>query len=239
MQISIPSLMMGHRSDMTAENMIASAPSKHSEQSLVEDDTTVSTRTAESKLILDTESSLSSAQDDDDITASHDEATEETEAVVDVETQFARMVVKKAVRFSTIQIKEYPIIVGDNPSVCRGVPITIDWTPLSEMQCSVDDYEEQRPKPRSTTELCMPSSRRADLLIRLGFSRQEVNKGTKAANIVRGRRRRTQETMKLSSGHETLERITRATLNATLRRGKKSKERVFLKRSGVSASSRR
>lgn len=34
---------------------------------------------------------------------------------------------RKLVAFSTIEIREYPMTVGDNPSVSRGVPVTIEW----------------------------------------------------------------------------------------------------------------
>jgi hypothetical protein len=136
----------------------------------------------------------------------------------------------RRVTFSTLEIREYPICVGDNPAVSIGVPITIQWTHDGESIFSVEDYEEQRPTPRTMLQLRMPSRCRADLLKRLGFSRTDVMEGTKHANIARNRRKRTRETLKFQPAHEFLERARRATLNATLKRAAKRKEKEFLHR---------
>lgn len=134
----------------------------------------------------------------------------------------------KKVSFSTLQIREYPICVGDNPAVTRGVPITIDWIHDSEVVCSLEEYEEVRPISRSMLELRMPNCCRVNSLRRLGFSRLEISEGTKKANITRYRRKRTCETLALSPVQEMLERAKRGTLNATFRRGAKRKERKMM-----------
>jgi hypothetical protein len=134
----------------------------------------------------------------------------------------------KKVSFSTLQIREYPICVGDNPAVTMGVPITIDWIHDSEVVCTVEEYEEVRPISRSMLELRMPNRCRVNLLRRLGFSRLEILEGTKQANITRYRRKRTCETLALSPVQEMLERAKRGTLNATFRRGAKRKERKMM-----------
>ena len=134
----------------------------------------------------------------------------------------------RTVSFSTLAMREYPIIVGQNPAVMLGAPLTIDWTYGGEVTCSVDDYEKTRPKPRSMIELRIPASMRNDILKRSGYSRNEIMAGIKQANIGRNRRQRTKETMGLSSIEETMEIVTRAVLNVTLRRQRKKKEREFL-----------
>jgi hypothetical protein len=133
-----------------------------------------------------------------------------------------------SVCFSTIEIKEYPIIAGDNPAVTIGAPITIDWIPFSDEKCTVDDYEERRPSPRSMVELRMPSTYRMQLLRSLGFTREEVQKCIKAANITRNHRSRTNETMALFRAQESLEMMTRAMLNVTFRRTAKKREKLIM-----------
>ena len=134
----------------------------------------------------------------------------------------------RTVSFSTLEMREYPIIVGENPGVTMGVPLTIGWEHASEIRCSVDDYENSRPKPRSMIELRIPSSMRSEILKRSGFTRNEIMAGIKRANIGRKKRTRTKEMMGLSSIEESVELIVRALLNATIRRRRKRLEREFL-----------
>ena len=77
-------------------------------------------------------------------------------------------------------------------------------------------------------QLKMPSRHREDLLRRLGYSRRDIMEGTKEANIARGRRKRTMETMTLAPAQELLELARRATLNATVKRASKKKEREMM-----------
>jgi hypothetical protein len=67
------------------------------------------------------------------------------------------------------------------------------------------------------------------MLRRAGFSRSEIQEGVKQANLARNRRKRTIETLKLAAFHEFAEDIKRSTFNAFFKRGKKKKERRFLK----------
>lgn len=137
---------------------------------------------------------------------------------------------KDKVSFSKIYIREYPIIVGDNPSIMTGVPITIDWVHVSEINFEIDEYEELKPESRTMAQLRMPSSCRNGILQRQGFSSSDIKRGLRQANIIKGQRRRTAEGESLSSVHEVTERIKRATLNATFRRKQKTKERELLSR---------
>ncbi|KAL3928021.1 MAG: hypothetical protein SGBAC_012828, partial [Bacillariaceae sp.] len=89
---------------------------------------------------------------------------------------------KSAVGFANIHIREYPIIVGDNPSIMTGTPITIDWKHVDEFDCSIDDYEQQKPKSRNMLELRLPARNRDEILKGQGFSLKERQGGTKAAN---------------------------------------------------------
>jgi hypothetical protein len=136
----------------------------------------------------------------------------------------------RKISFSTIEVREYPIIPGANPASFAGVPVTIGWTPVEAATLTVEEYESNKPEARTMVELRMPPCYRDDLLRRLGFSRSEILSSLKTANIVRNQRRRTSETMQLARTQEALEKVKRATLNATVLRGKKSQERKLLQR---------
>ena len=54
----------------------------------------------------------------------------------------------KCVSFDKVQIRFYPIIMGDNPSCCcLGPPLQIDFKHFKQVDCPLDKYESQR-KPR-------------------------------------------------------------------------------------------
>jgi len=133
------------------------------------------------------------------------------------------------VSFSQIQIREYPMIVGDNPSILTGVPVTIDWEHVEEMEFQLEDYEAARVQPpRSMVELRMPASHRDAILKNQGFSLAERNQGKKWANITKHHRKRTSATMALSEVAEAVENAKRATKNATWGRKRKQQERKYL-----------
>jgi hypothetical protein len=48
---------------------------------------------------------------------------------------------KKAVSFGLVHIREYNRVVGDNPSVCSGPPVSIGWDFVQKQASPVDVYE--------------------------------------------------------------------------------------------------
>mmetsp|Transcript_5601 Transcript_5601/g.13537 ORF Transcript_5601/g.13537 Transcript_5601/m.13537 type:complete len:433 (+) Transcript_5601:292-1590(+) len=161
----------------------------------------------------------------------------------------------RGVRFGNITIHELPMIVGDNPAVSVGPPVTIGWMPPvssssysnygqsdddksnaaeSAIVVSLDNYEKQRPVPRNRSQLRMPSSYRTELLRRQGFSRREIMEGSKQAAILRYRRKRTIELMHFTPAIEVVERVRRGILNVTVKRSAKVAERQMLSKFVVS-----
>ena len=143
---------------------------------------------------------------------------------------------RKKVKFTNIEIREYPICVGNNPAGTLGVPITIDWTHDGELTCPLDMYEENKPTPRTMAELRIPSKRRDEMLKQLGFSAREIMEGKRNATIGRNQRKKTNNTFNLAPYQEFLEMSIRATKNATIRRGAKKKERELLATFGLKDS---
>ena len=69
---------------------------------------------------------------------------------------------KKAVSFGLIQVREYNRVVGDNPTVRAGPPMSIGWEFVQKQDVPVDDYEKLKP-PR-TSDFRMGSFTRKILL---------------------------------------------------------------------------
>jgi hypothetical protein len=83
---------------------------------------------------------------------------------------------RKRVSFSDVHVIEFPIELGDNPSVTRGCPLTLGWDVLSRTSYDVDTYESIRPidQRRSVKNLRISPSRRTQILLDQGHSLQEI-----------------------------------------------------------------
>lgn len=104
-----------------------------------------------------------------------------------------------SVRFNTVEFREYPIVLGDNPSTSSGPPIGIGWEfDTTTLVSDVDSYEARRDGDggeerrgtlrRSKSELRIPREVRDYMLVRSGYSRQEIRSATQEAKKERDRR---------------------------------------------------
>lgn len=93
----------------------------------------------------------------------------------------------KSVSFGSVVVNEHPIIVGCNPAVSSGVPITIGWYSVSKTEMSLQQYEGMREHERVSHRALLRQHplERFVLLQNLGFSRQELHKAELAANAIR------------------------------------------------------
>ena len=134
------------------------------------------------------------------------------------------------VNFTTVEIQEYPIIPGDNPSVSTGVPLTIDWMPLNKNAYDFEEYEQAVEETRRTcrAEIRVPPSRRMEVLRQLGVSRGEIQEVIKAVNAARKQRQRTNELLGLAPAQFAIERLSSAVKNATVKRSEKRTEKALL-----------
>ena len=95
----------------------------------------------------------------------------------------------KSVRFSSVDIRDYSLCIGDNPSVSRGVPISLDWDYDEEHSHDINNYEHSRFGDRRESEaLKLPSLQRVQVLKKLGYSRGEINEQVKEVVKVKQKR---------------------------------------------------
>ncbi len=136
---------------------------------------------------------------------------------------------KKGIVFAKVEIREYPIIVGDHPGGGKGVPLTIDWHTVHTMSWDLDQYEHVRvPHRRKMQEMRMAAGRREKILKDLGFSRKEILWGLKSANIVRNLRRKTNDLQHLDRMHEQMEVVCRKIKNIVTFGRLKRREKKYL-----------
>eukprot|EP00934_Nitzschia_sp_Nitz4_P005591 Nitzschia sp. Nitz4//scaffold321_size20361//8383//8937//NITZ4_008684-RA/size20361-processed-gene-0.31-mRNA-1//1//CDS//3329547778//5581//frame0 len=80
---------------------------------------------------------------------------------------------KRRVSFGRVDICEHAIILGDNPSVLDGPPVTIAWKCHKRETMSVDEFEMRN--VNSDDDLCLSPEQRILLLLRAGFSADDIN----------------------------------------------------------------
>jgi len=98
---------------------------------------------------------------------------------------------RRSTSFSTLEIREYAITLGDNPGGAQGPPISLDWE-YDEDQTKLiplEAYEDSRSPRRKRSEMHMAENlRRWRLLREKGYTLKEMNRATKAAESVRKQR---------------------------------------------------
>jgi len=76
---------------------------------------------------------------------------------------------KRSVQFSTIEVRDYDMILGDHPCCSYGPPITIDWDYLEYEPIDVNEYELHHPPRRALREMSMNYYTRKRMLANAGY----------------------------------------------------------------------
>ncbi|CAJ1934023.1 unnamed protein product [Cylindrotheca closterium] len=101
------------------------------------------------------------------------------------------------VSFGKIEIREYGMVLGDNPSTSSGPSVELDWETQSKFTIdTVDQYESMKPRRREMKQLAMPSEFRMQLLVNSGYSLREIRTTIDDRNSLR---RKTEFSNKVSN----------------------------------------
>ena len=97
---------------------------------------------------------------------------------------------RNAVSFSTLEVRYYPIILGDNPEsgATNGAPISISWEYFDVMTIPIDCYELYRKPQKTRCQLIKTPYSRKQLLMRIGFSESSIDKRILEMKIIRKQR---------------------------------------------------
>jgi hypothetical protein len=132
------------------------------------------------------------------------------------------------IRWKSVEIREHPIIIGDNPSVMKGVPITIDWIPTACVCLDLDAYEDQKER-RHINQIIMNAADREELLMNghRKYNRSALLRAQRQASIDRNNRRLTNQAKRWDSVHERMETISHTLQRLLGVRQSKQSERAF------------
>ena len=126
------------------------------------------------------------------------------------QTKTSSSSMKRTTSFSTLEIREYHITIGDNPGGRNGPPISLDWDycEKSTVRVKIDEYEEMRPPRRARHEMYMSGSIRMWTLMKeLGYSLRDIESAAKEADSVRKKRHKS---IKYSNVHNLKYKVAKA-----------------------------
>lgn len=119
----------------------------------------------------------------------------------------------KVVGFDSVEFREYPRVLSDNPSTSSGPPIGLGWRydPKETILLDLDSYEACREDTRRTKrELAIPSYFRENMLREAGYSRSEIKAAMKTATKVKQKRRSSIEHQKFDPLVERIETVKKS-----------------------------
>lgn len=131
-----------------------------------------------------------------------------------------------SVSFSTIEIRSYERVLGDNPSCSHGPAVSIGWQYEPDpITVELDEYEYYRSDDRlDGTALVLSRSEREDLLRELGYSRSAIADAVRTNVKIKNNRRQTVHNLPVARFEEVAESARRKLKRVVLRKGKKDEE---------------
>ena len=131
-----------------------------------------------------------------------------------------------SVSFSTIEIRSYERVLGDNLSCSHGPAVSIGWQYEPDpITVQLDEYEYYRSDDRlDGTALVLSRSEREDLLRELGCSRSAIADAVRTNVKIKNNRRQTVHNLPVARFEEVAESARRKLKRIVLRKGKKDEE---------------
>lgn len=124
----------------------------------------------------------------------------------------------KSVSFSTVSVREYQRILGDNPSCSCGPSIGIGWEFDSEDSFSVNQWEDWRQEERDATLLVLCREEREELLMELGYNQKVIAQAVRDIIKIKNKRRQTIHNLEAMAVEEMMESATKK-LKSVRKRG--------------------
>lgn len=86
---------------------------------------------------------------------------------------------RRNVLFDTISMRQYQVILDNNPLASFEPSLTLDWNHFSEVEIDIDDYESVRDPRRSMQDLKIDHTQRKHILSLSGHRKKDMGEATK------------------------------------------------------------
>jgi hypothetical protein len=138
---------------------------------------------------------------------------------------------RRRVRFSTLDVYEFPQILGDHPGVSCGAPLSMSLQHCNHAHLNLA-YFEYRRKPRKANKKALMTSQqeREDYLLTQGYSLPEISQATADASKIRRRREKQCKTYERLPLHDTLHIVWEVTKKSLIIRPKEESVASLLQR---------
>ena len=114
------------------------------------------------------------------------------------------------VKFASIQVRDYEVTLGDNPSCSYGPPISLDWDYEEKEPICIDQYEETRDPRRKMYQMHMLSRQRSNLLkVTNGTTDDEMEMVMEEMRKIQKERNMTKIGLPFSKVEEAAESVSR------------------------------
>lgn len=96
---------------------------------------------------------------------------------------------RRQVSFSFVEFHLHEILLGDNPAVSNGPPLTLSWKAVESYKLHLDKYEASKALPsRDRHQMILPKCVREDWLKAAGYSRSEQVRASRAVRAIQSQR---------------------------------------------------
>lgn len=114
---------------------------------------------------------------------------------------------KSRVSFSTVEVRHYERILGDNPGVSSGPPLSIGWNYYEDrtLRVSVDEYEYYHNPCQDESDMVLSRYERESILEGLGYSEKDVARSIRQNYKMKRNRRQTVNNLPVMAIEEAVE----------------------------------
>lgn len=112
--------------------------------------------------------------------------------------------------FAFLEVREYPMILGDNPSCVDGPPVTLDWAhdPHTMFVLDVNTFERMRGERRPMSQMVISRTVREKTLLRVGYSKKEMVNVVRQVRKDKHSRMVSSQQVGMDNVHESVEKLS-------------------------------